>query len=159
MRFIEIILENSKSKEAKLFAPAKKAANNPETGITIQNKSAYHVIKDCANITVKYLPHYIFANYDCPFTELSGKFKRKEIEEFVSSTENDMVLKQLLIIILEQHGSVDIKPEVDMIDNNDLEFSDPYGEYGVGFDKATVKMENNNNSSTVDTLCKIFDVT
>ena len=69
-----------------------------------------------------------------------------------------MVLKQLLIIILEQHGSVDIKPEVDMIDNNDLEFSDPYGEYGVGFDKATVKMENNNNSSTVDTLCKIFDV-
>ena len=65
MKFIEIILENSKSKEAKLFSPAKKAANNPETGITIQNKSAYHV------------PHYIFANYDCPFTELSGKFKKK----------------------------------------------------------------------------------
>lgn len=158
MKFIEILLENSNVKEAKLFSAAKKAANNPETGITIQNKSAYHVIKDCANITIKYLPHYVFANYEYPFTELSGKFKRKDIEEFVSSTENDIALKQLLILILEKHGGMDIQPEVNIVDNNDLEFSDPYGEYGVGFDKATVKMENNNNSSTVDMICKLFDV-
>ncbi len=158
MKFIEILLENSKIKEAKLFSAAKKAANNPDTGITIQNKSAYHVIKDCANITIKYLPHYVFANYEYPFTELMGKFKRKEIEEFVSSSENDISLKQLIILILEQHGSIDTKPEVTIEVNNDIELYDPYGEYGVGFDKATVKMENNNNSSTVDILCKIFDV-
>jgi hypothetical protein len=158
MKFIEIILENSTIKEAKLFSPAKKAANNPETGITIQNKSAYHVIKDCANITIKYLPHYIFANYDSPFIKLSGKFKRNEIEEFVSFTEKDIVSKQLLTLILDQHGSVNIKPEVTIVDNDDLEFSNPYGEYGVGFDKSTIKTENNRNSSTVDILCDIFNV-
>jgi hypothetical protein len=157
MKFIEILLENSNIKEAKLFSAAKKAANNPETGITIQNKSAYHVIKDCANITIKYLPHYVFANYVSPFTELSGKFKRKDIEEFVSSSDNDISLKQLIVLILEQYGSIDLKPEVTIADNNNLEFSDPYGEYGVAFDKATVKMENTN-SSTVDILCKLFDV-
>ena len=159
MRFIEILLENSKIKEAKLFAPAKKASNNPETGITIQNKSAYHVIKDCANITIKYLPHYVFAHYECPFTELSGKFKRKEIEEFVSFTEKDIVFKQLLTLILEQYGNVDIKPEVSIIDNNDLEFSDPYGEYGSGIEEQSIKKTENNNSSIVEVLCKLFDVT
>ena len=158
MRFIDIILENSKIKEAKLFAPAKKAANNPETGITIQNKSAYHVIKDCANITIKYLPHYVFAHYECPFTELSGKFKRKEIEEFVSFTEKDIVFKQLLTLILEQHGNVDIKPEVSIINNNDLEFSDPYGEYGNGIEEQSIKKTESNNSSIVEVLCKLFDV-
>lgn len=158
MRFIDIILENSSIKEAKLFAPAKKAANNPETGITIQNKSAYHVIKDCANITIKYLPHYVFAHYECPFTELSGKFKRKEIEEFVSFSEKDIVFKQLLTLILEQHGNVDIKPEVSIINNNDLEFNDPYGEYGNGIEEQSIKKTESNNSSIVDVLCKLFDV-
>jgi hypothetical protein len=158
MRFIEILLENSKIKEAKLFAPAKKAANNPETGITIQNKSAYHVIKDCANITIKYLPHYVFANYECPFTELSGKFKRKDIEEFVSGAEKDIVLNQLLILILELNGGlVEEIPKISVSDNNDLEIGDPYGEYGVGFEEQSIKTETNN-SSTVDVLCKLFDV-
>lgn len=158
MKFIEIILENSKVKEAKLYAPAKKASNNPETGITIQNKSAYHVIKDCANITIKYLPHYVFANYEYPFTELSGKFKRKDIEEFVSNTEKDIVLNQLLILILEKNGGlVKETPKVSISDNNDLEIGDPYGEYGVGFEEQSNKIENNN-SSVVDSLCKLFDV-
>jgi hypothetical protein len=159
MRFIDILLENSKLKEAKLFAPAKKAANNPETGITIQNKSAYHVIKDCANITIKYLPHYVFAHYECLFTELSGKFKRKEIEEFVTFTETDIASKQLLTLILEQYGvsSTDTKPKI-IIENNDSDFNDPYGEYGAFSDETPTKTEINKDSSTVDILCKIFDV-
>jgi hypothetical protein len=157
MKFIEVILENSKLKEAKLFAPAKKAANNPETGITIQNKSAYHVIKDCANITIKYLPLYVFAHYECFFTEMSGKFKRKDIEEFVSGAEKDIVLNQLLILILELNGGlVEETPKVSISDNNDLEIGDPYGEYGVGFEEQLIKTEINN-SSTVDVLCKLFD--
>jgi hypothetical protein len=158
MRFIDILLENSKLKEAKLFAPAKKAANNPETGITIQNKSAYHVIKDCANITIKYLPHYVFAHYECLFTELSGKFKRKDIEEFVSGAEKDIVLNQLLILILELNGGlIEDTPKVSISDNTDLEIGDPYGEYGVGFEEIPNKNENNN-MSVVDSLCKLFDV-
>jgi len=91
------------------------------------------------------------------FTELSGKFKRKDIEEFVSGAEKDIALKQLCVLILEQHGSIDTIPEVAVEINNDIELYDPYGEYGIGFDKATVEMENNN-FSTVDILCKIFDV-
>jgi hypothetical protein len=159
MKFIEILLENSNVKEAKLFSAAKKAANNPETGITIQNKSAYHVIKDCANITMKYLPHYVFAHYECPFTELSGKFKRKDIEEFVSGAEKDIVLNQLLTLILELNGGlVKETPKVSMADNNDLEIGDPYGEYGVGFDETSNKNETNNSLSVVDCLCKLFDV-
>jgi hypothetical protein len=158
MKFIEILLENSKIKEAKLFSAAKKAANNPETGITIQNKSAYHVIKDCANITIKYLPLYVFANYECFFTELSGKFKRKDIEEFVSGAEKDIVLNQLLILILELNGGlVEDTPKVSISDNTDLEIGDPYGEYGSEFKEQSNKMENNN-SSIVDSLCKLFGV-
>jgi hypothetical protein len=159
MKFIDVILENSKLKEAKLYNAAKKAANNPETGITIQNKSAYHVIKDCANITIKYLPLYVFANYECFFTELSGKFKRKDIEEFVSGAEKDIVLKQLLILILELNGGlVEETPKASVSDNNDLEIGDPYGEYGVGFTEQPSKTEAINNSSVVESLCKLFDV-
>jgi hypothetical protein len=159
MKFIDILLENSKLKDAKLYNAAKKAANNPETGITIQNKSAYHVIKDCANITIKYLPLYVFANYECFFTELSGKFKRKDIEEFVSGAEKDIVLKQLLILILELNGGlVEETPKVSVSDNNDLEIGDPYGEYGVGFTEQSNKNQNISNLSVVDSLCKLFDV-
>ena len=57
MEFLKIILQNSNLKEAKLYGAAQKAATNPEIGITIQNKAAYHVIKDCAAITMSYLPH------------------------------------------------------------------------------------------------------
>ena len=160
MKFIETLLENSKLKEAKLYSAAKKAFSNPDTGITIQNKSAYHVIKDCANITVKYLPHYIFANYECFFTELSGKFKRKDIEEFVSGAEKDIALNQLLILILELSGGLmEETPKVSISDNNDLEISDPYGEYGSGFEEHSIKDETTNNSSVIETLCKLFDVT
>jgi len=160
MKFIDILLENSKIKEAKLFAPAKKAVNNPETGITIQNKSAYHVIKDCADITVKYLPHYVFAHYECVFTELSGKFKRKDIEEFVSGAEKDIILNQLLILILELNGGLVAEtPKVSVSDNSDFEVSDPYGDYGVGFEEQPNKTNTDTNLSIVDSLCKLFDVT
>lgn len=160
MRFINVILENSKLKEAKLFSPAKKAYENPETGITIQNKSAYHVIKDCANITIKYLPHYVFANYEYPFTELSGKFKRKDIEEFVSYTEKDVVLKQLLILILEKQGNSlqDVKPTFNVSIEAESDFSNPYGEYGSDSDDKKTEPQKSNDMSTIDVLCKIFDV-
>ena len=35
MKFIDIILQNSQAKEAKLVGPATKASTNPETGVTI----------------------------------------------------------------------------------------------------------------------------
>ena len=83
MKFVDILVENSDLKESKLLQAANKAYNKPDTGITIQNKGAYNVIKDCANITLKYLPHYIFGSYVNPFSALKGKFKKPDIEEFV----------------------------------------------------------------------------
>ena len=77
MEFVNIILQNSNLKEAKLYGAAQKAATNPEIGITIQNKAAYHVIKDCATIAMCYLPHLVFGSYVNPFESLKGKFKKE----------------------------------------------------------------------------------
>ena len=159
MKFTDIIVENSSVKEAKLYAPAKKAYANPDTGITIQNKSAYHVIKDCAIMTINYLPLWVFGNYKNPFDELKGKFQRKEIEEFVSSTEKHVMSKQLLLAILDKGGeNIKDKQDVDVSYHHDIESSDPYGEYGTASEEESSKVEINNNSSMVDTLCKLFDV-
>lgn len=160
MKFVEIIVENSLVKEAKLYAPAKKAYANPDTGITIQNKSAYHVIKDCALMTINYLPLWAFGNYKNPFEELKGKFQRKDVEEFVSSNEKYVMSKQLLLAILDKSGEIiNNKQEVDKSYKQEIESSDPYGEYGTSSEEESSKVEINNNSSIVDALCKLFDVT
>jgi len=159
MKFVEIIVENSSVKEAKLYAPAKKAYANPDTGITIQNKSAYHVIKDCALMTINYLPLWAFGNYKNPFDELKGKFQRKDVEEFVSSTEKNVMSKQLLLAILDKGGEIiNDKQEDNKIYNNDVESIDPYGEYGSVSEQELIIPDTINNSSIVDVLCKIFDI-
>ena len=86
MTFINIILENSSDKLTKLYGPALKASQTPENGITIQNKSAYHVIKDCATIARSYIPLYVFEQYLDPFLNLKYKFSRQNIKDFVQST-------------------------------------------------------------------------
>jgi hypothetical protein len=156
MKFIQVILENSNLKEAKLYEAAKKASANPETGITIQNKSAYHVIKDCATITLKYLPLYVFSNYTDPFVELKGKFKRKDIEEFVTATKANNYLNQLLIYILSLKTSYNL-PQISEIKDHSNS-SDPYGEYGGNFDDDNVIQATTFDSDTVETLCKLFKV-
>jgi hypothetical protein len=159
MKFLDIIVENSSIKESKLYAPAKKAYANPDTGITIQNKSAYHVIKDCALITINYLPLWTFGNYKNPFDDLKGKFQRKHIEEFVSSTEQNVMAKQLLLAILDKNGNSNSdKQEIDTSYKHDTVSSDPYGEYGAVAERESFVVATNNNSTTVDLLCKLFDV-
>ena len=79
MKFIDIILQNSQAREAKLLNPATKASTNPETGVTIVNPAAFHVIRDCAKLTVKYLPHYVFGLYANPFEVLKGKFEYNDV--------------------------------------------------------------------------------
>jgi len=102
MKFIDAIINNSPIKEAKLYAPALKAYNAPETGITIQSAAAYNVIKDCAEITLKYLPHYIFGSYANPVSVLKGKVTANDVDEFISNAQNDIVLHQLLVLILDK---------------------------------------------------------
>ena len=155
MKFIDIILDNSDLKESKLMQAAQKAYNKPDTGITIQHKGAYNVIKDCANITLKYLPHYIFGAYTNPFTTLKGKFKKPDIEEFVKCSRDDYALDQLLTLILKKIESQNIKPTTQKNDIVELDSNDPYGFYGLSEDS-----DDNSNTKTndVDLICLAFSV-
>lgn len=121
MKFIDIILQNSQAKEAKLVGPATKASTNPETGVTILNPAAFHVIRDCAKLTTKYLPHYVFGLYANPFEVLKGKFEYSDVVEFVKAALSDMVLNQLMVLITEK-----IKKSSSTLGGTD---SDPYGDY------------------------------
>lgn len=100
INFIDVILKNSTLTQAKIYTAASKAAENPSIGVTINNPAAMHVIRDCATITMKCLPLYVFASYKNPLKELSGKFTKQDITEFVEQTEKDDVLGLLLTLIL-----------------------------------------------------------
>jgi len=158
MRFLEVILENSKLKEAKIYNAAKRAAKNPETGITINNKSAYHVIRDCANITLHYLPHFVFGGYENPFLELSGKLTKNDIQQFVIEVDRNPFMKQLLDIIIGKANELDITnigSQANLQDNFDI--ADPYGEYGNSYEQAEtsqVQAPKNN----IEFLCNLFNV-
>lgn len=135
MKFIEVILKNSQIKEAKLYGPSKKASQTPETGIVIQNPAAYHVIKDCATLTNKYLPHFVFGHYANPFEVLKGKFTKSDIIEFVEKANSDIVLYQLLTLILEKikkqtgYTAEDIDQSPAPTGAHIPNSSDPYGDY------------------------------
>ena len=154
MTFIEILLENSKIKEARLLNSARKAALNPEIGITIQSKAAFHVIKDCANITINYLPLYVFGSYTNPFEELQGKFTRADIQNFITLTEGNFVCKQLLDVILARGNRENRIEEQKVTENrSDIESGDPYGDYGAKVDvEFCISV-----TPITDTLCNLFN--
>jgi hypothetical protein len=159
MRFIDIILQNSQAKEAKLFGPSKKASDSPETGIVIQNPSAYHVIKDCATLANKYIPHYVYGLYANPFEALKNKFTRSDVEEFVHSAASDLVLHQLLVLILDKVKAVTSSPVVPQpvplgapLSNS----NDPYGEYEY---TNTQTVQPVKSIDTIGILCEAFGVT
>lgn len=131
MKFIEVILKNSQIKEAKLFGPAKKASQSPETGVVIQNPAAFHVIKDSATLAYKYLPHFVFGHYANPFEVLKGKFTKADIIEFVTQANSDIVMYQLMTLILEKikklpgfQFEIDATPIISPTNSGD-----PYGDY------------------------------
>jgi hypothetical protein len=154
MKFIDVILENSSEKLAKLYGPSLKANQNPENGITINNKSAYHVIKDCAYLAHMYIPIFVFDKYIDPFNQLKRKFKKNDIEEFLNSTKTDISHKQLLTLILSKAPLQNINAPV-VKEFNDIEPNDPYGEYGMDND---VVQSSSGQKTTLDTLCELFGV-
>lgn len=160
MKFIEILLKNSQIKEGKLYGPSKKASESPETGVVIQNPAAYHVIKDCATLAHKYLPHYIFGHYANPFEVLKGKFTKADIVEFVDAANSDIVCHQLLCLILDK-----IRKTTNLLDGqnitniqsfnvNQISSSDPYGEY----ESYTAPIQTPKQSDTVSIICDVFSV-
>lgn len=162
MKFIEKILSNSSVKEAKLYNAAKKASINPATGVTIQNASAFHVIKDSAMLAVRYLPHFVFGQYQDPFSALRGKFSKEEITEFVQNTNSDFSNLQLLTLILNKIKTVNedkttVKAPAPTI-TGDIEASDPYGDYGSGVYTEVVQSDDKVDKDAVQLLCEAFGV-
>jgi hypothetical protein len=155
MKFIDQILQNSQIKEAKLYGPSKKAAERPETGVTIQTPAAFHVIKDCATLANKYLPHFVFGHYANPFEVLKGKFTREDIAEFVNEANSDIVLNQLLALIV---GKINLTlPQLIQTPaapvSSIASSSDPYGDYESYSDITLVVSQD-----TTTLLCNAFSV-
>jgi hypothetical protein len=158
MKFIDQILSNSQIKEAKLYGPSKKAAERPETGITIQTPAAFHVIKDCATLANKYLPHFVFGHYANPFQVLKGKFTKADIIEFVTEASSDIVMYQLLVLVVGKVESTmpQLKASITSVDTSSFigTSADPYGDYESYTSAPVVQQQD-----TVSILCAAFDVT
>jgi hypothetical protein len=172
MKFIETLLANSSQQEAKLYGPSEKAAVKPDTGITIQNPGAFHVIKDCARIARGYIPLFVFEHFASPFDN---------IIELVDAAKTDVFIKHLIIVMVNKakltlpeatlhlSGSYEPPPTPTPLDyipfgqseNVNLdEIHDPYGEYSVSEQKTgsvgTSKVLDNT-QDTVALLARAFD--
>ena len=89
------IVDNSKAKIKALAPRAAKAAKAPETGVKIVVPGAKFVIRDCAQITIDYLPVMLYGKYADPIETLSGQFTKKEIQAFVERGKENLASKQL----------------------------------------------------------------
>jgi hypothetical protein len=159
MKFIETILQCSQIKEAKLYGAAKKAAESPETGVIIQKPAAFHVIRDCATLAYKYLPHYVFGHYANPFEVLKDKLAKRDIEEFLNSANSDIVNYHLLTLIIEKikkstniqtSTTVDTQASI----KTSLSTDDPYGDYETYSVEETETIQIDN----LTLMCRAFNV-
>lgn len=125
MTLEDVIIVNSQAKIAKLYAPAKRAAVEPTTGVTINIPAAKAVIQDCATVTVQYLPLAVFGLYANPFRELNGKITLDQIQDFVARSSADLPTLHLKQAIL-CRGDISLPENTASIQSNT---ADPYGEY------------------------------
>ena len=134
MTFEEKIIKNSGIRQKNLIRPAKIAFEKPDTGVTINKKGAFYLIKDSADITVKYLVHLCYGSYNNPIKDLKGKFTQSEIIDFVGRSKEQQYTRQLLNIILTDIGCVNQSFSTDTNNNASIDFSiseeeDVYGDY------------------------------
>lgn len=153
-RIEDIILENSGEVKAKLYGPAKKAFEAPDTGITIVKPAAYKVIKDCAETTLLFLPIEIFLKYKSPTQTLRGKFTREQVIELYNRTVKDTAAKILFQLILDTcpksaPSLAPVNPSNVLLGLNS---DDPYGSYG---DTAPVAEES---KSLIDIICSAYGI-
>ena len=112
MTFEEKIINNCKIRQKKLMRPARIAQQKPDTGVTIVKKGAFFLIKDCADVTVKYLAHLGYSSYANPINELKGTFTQAEIIDFVGRSKEAPETRQLLHIILTDIGCAQYKAAI-----------------------------------------------
>ena len=156
--FEEVILENSNEQIAKLYGPAARAADKPETGIEIKKKAAYYVIRDCATITRKYLALHVWGTYNDPIIDLKGKFTSNEVKDFIARAKTDpeaKLLKKLIVadikekyeVIQSSSSSTTFSYEVDKEDIYSY-----YEEYEEGLDDSIATTDAEEEAMTDDQL-------
>jgi hypothetical protein len=142
------ILGTSRIKERNLLKPANIAMNKPDTGVEIKNKSAYYVIRDCATIANDYIPHKCYSSLTDPIGQLTGKFTRDDIVDFVTRATSIEHTQQLLSIIFtdiyKREASDWVPPELpeteELVIDADADHDEIYGEYGYGDDNTTEQL-------------------
>ena len=156
--FEEVILENSTERIAKLYGPAARAADKPDTGVEIKKKAAYFVIRDCAGITRKYLSIHVWGLFDDPVLDLKGKFTSNEVKSFLKRAETDTEAKLLKKLIL-----ADIKEKYEVVHTStgttaisyEADADDIYSyyeEYEEGLDDSTETDDKEEEALTDDQL-------
>lgn len=148
MNFEIKILGTSRIKERNLLKPANIAMNKPDTGVEIKNKSAYYVIRDCATIANDYIPHKCYSSLTDPIGQLTGKFTRDDIVDFVTRATSIEHTQQLLSIIFtdiyKREASDWVPPELpeteELVIDADADHDEIYGEYGYGDDNTTEQL-------------------
>ena len=173
MTFEEKIISNSEIRQNKLLRPATIASDKPDTGVKILKKGAYYLIKDAADITLKYLVHLCYGSYKDPVKSLKGKFTQAEIIDFVGRSKEESYTNQLLNIILTDIGSTQVtsivdevveqEAEIDLTIDND--YDDVYGDYETEeVSKTTSKKKSTSDtvdvtdaSSVINKLIEVFE--
>ena len=131
--FEETILDVADIRQGNLLIPAKLAADRPDTGVKILKKSAYYVIKDCANVTIQYVTFLAYASLTDPLTQLKGVFTKESIKDFVKRSREEHHTNQLLTLIfadINKVSSPKVTVNVDKGPQFDFNNEDgPYGDY------------------------------
>ena len=151
------------------------ASEKPDTGVTIENKSAYFVIRDCADITQKYLALLCYGSYSDTLTELQGKFTEKEIIDFVarSQDDNNSNLRHLLYTIFtdiaRKEGLYEkVVPNEPAVIDISEDSDDIYGDYDYApestepepeDDISLIDIDITDGKSVIDKLIEIFGAT
>ena len=169
MSFEQKVIKAGKIRQKNLLRAATVASKKPDTGVTILKKSAFYVIKDCADITQKYLPLLINGTFTDPINELKGKFTKNDIIDFVARSQKQYHIKQLLYQILidvnnnigEPAASTSVMDiNFDITDDDD---EDIYGDYDIDETDISVASKqihvslNEDNDELIDKLIDIFE--
>lgn len=131
--FEQVILDNNSEQIAKLYKPAKKAHEAPDTGVEILKKAAYFVIRDCAKLATEYLPLHVWMLYDDPLSQLKGKFTRADVEDFLKRSKDNThatVLKKVIVSdIKDKYDVVQAPVQESQAVAIEIEEDDIYGSY------------------------------
>tara|TARA_B100000700_G_C14999227_1_gene835451 strand:+ start:275 stop:799 length:525 start_codon:yes stop_codon:yes gene_type:complete len=146
-----------------LQRPARIAAQNPSTCVKILNKSAYYVIKDCADITLKYIPHFIYSGIKDPITKLKGNVTEGDIVEFVNRSQKEDHTQQLLRLILDDISRRNVPVPVARANSEaEIDFTltgeenDVYGDYD--YEPAVVSPESDDEDTAIAPVVNLNDI-